>query len=48
LRVAVTDIKAFAHLTDADVDAFGRELDAIRRDIEGSRSERGDLQQEGH
>jgi fatty acid desaturase len=38
--VAVTDIKAFAHLTEADVDALGRELDAIRRDIEESRGER--------
>ncbi|MCW2946931.1 MAG: putative fatty acid desaturase [Actinoallomurus sp.] len=38
--MAVTDIKAFAHLTEADVDALGRELDAIRRDIEESRGER--------
>jgi len=35
--VAVTDIKQFAHLTDADVEAIGRELDQIRRDIEESR-----------
>ncbi len=35
--MAVTDIKAFAHLTEADVDALGRELDAIRRDVEESR-----------
>jgi fatty acid desaturase len=38
--VAVTDIQAFAHLTEADVEALGRELDAIRRDIEESRGER--------
>jgi fatty acid desaturase len=37
--VAVTDIKEFAHLTEADVEALGRELDAIRRDIEESRGE---------
>jgi len=38
--VAITDIKAFAHLTEADVEALGRELDAIRRDVEDSRGER--------
>ncbi|NUS45471.1 MAG: fatty acid desaturase [Mycobacteriaceae bacterium] len=38
--MAITDIKAFAHLTEADIDALGRELDAIRRDIEESRGER--------
>jgi fatty acid desaturase len=38
--VAITDIKEFAHLTDADIEAFGRELDAIRRDIEDDRGER--------
>ncbi len=35
--MAVTDIKAFAHLTDADVEALGRELDALRREVEESR-----------
>ncbi|KAA0023993.1 fatty acid desaturase family protein [Antrihabitans cavernicola] len=35
--MAITDIKAFTHLTDADVEALGRELDVIRRDIEESR-----------
>ncbi|ORL80500.1 fatty acid desaturase family protein [Prescottella equi] len=35
--MAITDIKEFAHLTDADIDALGRELDAIRRDVEESR-----------
>jgi len=35
--VAVTDIKQFAHLTEADVEAIGRELDEIRRDVEESR-----------
>ncbi|CAM2939216.1 acyl-CoA desaturase [Prescottella defluvii] len=38
--VAITDIKEYAHLTDADVEALGRELDAIRRDVEDSRGER--------
>jgi fatty acid desaturase len=38
--VAVSDIKAFAHLTEADVEALGRELDAIRREVEESRGER--------
>ena len=37
--MAVTDIKAFAHLTEADVEALGNELDAIRRDIEESRGD---------
>jgi NADPH-dependent stearoyl-CoA 9-desaturase len=37
--VAVTDIKEFAHLTEADIAELGRELDAIRRDIEESRGE---------
>ena len=35
--MAVTDIKQFAHLTEADVEAIGRELDEIRRDVEESR-----------
>jgi fatty acid desaturase len=38
--VAITDIKAFAHLTDADIEALGAELDAIRRDVEDARGER--------
>jgi linoleoyl-CoA desaturase len=37
--VAVTDIKAFCHLTEADVEAIGTELDALRREIEESRGE---------
>ena len=32
--MAISDVAAFAHLTDADVEALGREFDAIRRDIE--------------
>ncbi|MFD1813423.1 fatty acid desaturase family protein [Rhodococcus gannanensis] len=35
--MAITDIKEFAHLTDADIDELGRELDRIRRDVEESR-----------
>ncbi|CAM2938433.1 acyl-CoA desaturase [Prescottella defluvii] len=38
--MAITDITEFAHLTDADIDALGRELDAIRRDVEESRGVR--------
>ncbi len=38
--MAISDIKEYAHLTEADVEALGRELDAIRRDIEESRGER--------
>ncbi|QBJ95315.1 acyl-CoA desaturase [Rhodococcus sp. ABRD24] len=38
--MAITDIKEYAHLTDADVEALGRELDAIRRDVEDARGER--------
>ncbi len=37
--MAITDIRAFAHLTPEDVDAFGVELDQIRRDIESSLGE---------
>ncbi len=36
--MAISDVKAFAHLTDEDVQALGREFDAIRADIEGSLS----------
>jgi linoleoyl-CoA desaturase len=35
--VAITDVVEFAHLTEADVEAFARELDQIRQDIEESR-----------
>ncbi|BBY54738.1 fatty acid desaturase [Mycobacterium koreense] len=38
--MAITDIPAFAHLTEADVDNLGVELDAIRRDVEDSLGER--------
>ncbi|MGK8523653.1 fatty acid desaturase family protein [Nocardia asteroides] len=38
--MAITDIKAFAHLTEAEVAAFAEELDAIRRDVEAARGER--------
>ncbi|MFT4126894.1 MAG: fatty acid desaturase [Gordonia sp. (in: high G+C Gram-positive bacteria)] len=37
--MAITDIDAYAHLTDADIETLGAELDAIRRDIEDSRGE---------
>jgi linoleoyl-CoA desaturase len=38
--MAITDVPAFAHLTDADIDNLAVELDAIRLDIEDSRGER--------
>ncbi|AWK73351.1 acyl-CoA desaturase [Rhodococcus oxybenzonivorans] len=38
--MAIADVKEYAHLTEADIEALGRELDAIRRDIEESRGER--------
>jgi fatty acid desaturase len=38
--MAITDIKRYAHLTEADVEQLARELDAIRTDIEESRGER--------
>src|SRR3954454_11940551 len=37
--MAINDVKEFAHLTEADVEALGRELDEIRRDIEEKRGE---------
>ncbi len=38
--MAITDIAEYAHLSDADLEALGVELDAIRRDIEDSRGEK--------
>src|SRR6202453_4661352 len=38
--MAISDVTTFAHLSDADVEALGREFDAIRQDIEESRGER--------
>jgi len=35
--VAITDVPSFAHLTEADIETLGAELDAIRQDIEDSR-----------
>ena len=35
--MAITDIAAYAHLNESDIEALGYELDAIRRDIEDSR-----------
>lgn len=32
--MAITDIKAFSHLSASDIEALGHELDAIRRDVE--------------
>jgi fatty acid desaturase len=38
--MAITDINRYVHLTAADIEELGRELDAIRTDIEESRGER--------
>ena len=38
--MAISDVKQYAHLSAADVEALGREFDAIRRDVEDSRGER--------
>jgi fatty acid desaturase len=38
--VAITNIAEYAHLTDADIETLGRELDAIRLDIEEQLGER--------
>ncbi|KWX67247.1 fatty acid desaturase [Mycobacterium sp. NAZ190054] len=38
--MAITDVPEFTHLTEADIENLGRELDAIRQDIEDSRGER--------
>jgi linoleoyl-CoA desaturase len=38
--MAITDVPAFAHLTDVDIENLAVELDAIRQDIEDSRDER--------
>jgi fatty acid desaturase len=37
--MAISDVPAFAHLSDADIDNLAVELDAIRQDIEDSRGE---------
>ena len=36
--MAITDVPAFAHLTDADIENLAFELDTIRQDIEDSRA----------
>ena len=38
--MAITDVPAFAHLTDADIENLAFELDTIRQDIEDSRGGR--------
>jgi linoleoyl-CoA desaturase len=37
--MAITDVPAFTHLTDADIENLGVELDAIRQDIEDARGD---------
>jgi linoleoyl-CoA desaturase len=38
--MAITDVPAFAHLTEADIDSLAVELDAIRQEVEDSLGER--------
>ena len=38
--MAIADVAAYAHLSDADIEALRRELDAIRSDVEESLGER--------
>ncbi|MGW0039087.1 fatty acid desaturase family protein [Gordonia sp. NPDC003376] len=38
--MAITDISEYAHLTDADIEALGHELDTLRREIEADRGPR--------
>ncbi|ORB28815.1 fatty acid desaturase family protein [Mycolicibacterium parafortuitum] len=38
--MAIADLAAYTHLSREDIDALGRELDQVRRDIEGSLGER--------
>jgi fatty acid desaturase len=38
--MAISDVASFAHLSEADVEALGREFDEIRRDIEEARGEK--------
>ncbi|HXH79028.1 acyl-CoA desaturase [Nocardioides sp.] len=37
--MAISDVKEYTHLTPEEVDQFGRELDALRKEIEESRGE---------
>ncbi|WP_280269251.1 fatty acid desaturase family protein [Nocardia wallacei] len=41
--MAITEVGVYAHLSPADIEALGRELDAIRRDIEDRRGTRDAL-----
>ncbi|ORA60045.1 fatty acid desaturase family protein [Mycobacteroides franklinii] len=38
--MAVTDVAAFAHLTDSDIENLMAELDEVRREVESSRGDR--------
>ena len=37
--MAISDVPAFTHLTDADIESLAVELDTIRQDIEDARGE---------
>ena len=45
--MAISDIKEYAHLSPEDVEELGRELDAIRADIEESRPATTSVMPEG-
>jgi NADPH-dependent stearoyl-CoA 9-desaturase len=38
--MAITEVAAYAHLSAADIEALGRELDQIRQDIQDQRGTR--------
>jgi linoleoyl-CoA desaturase len=38
--MAISDVASFAHLSESDVEALGREFDEIRRDIEEARGDK--------
>ena len=33
--MAITDIKAYAHLTEQDIESLAAELDALRAEVDG-------------
>ena len=38
--MAIADVKEYTHLTEDEVEQIGRELDALRQEIEESRCQR--------
>ena len=39
--MAIADVKEYTHLTEEEVEQLGRELDAIRAEVEESRCDAG-------